>query len=445
MMEWYIVISVLIGGLLAIMLTGIPVAFSFFIIGGLVIFFGDSFGMTASGMGGLKQLLLGMRNQLSNFSFTPIPLFVIMGEIFFQSGIIRTTMDALSKLVRKVPGRLSVVTLLGGGMFASLSGSSLGNTAMFGSLMVPEMTRRGYSKSLITGTIMAGGALAMIIPPSNQAVLLGGIAGIPVGKILLGALLPGILLLCLYLAYVLIRCIINPKLAPVDEAAAEKVSLGERTKIILRDILPLVLIFAVIIGVIFSGVGTATEAAAIGAFASYILAAAYRKFSLKLLWNTLMGSLRTSGMLLIIIACASGFSQVLSFSGASRGLVLAVTEHITSEALIIFAMFSLVFILGLFIEQASIMMICLPLFMPLVSAYGINEIWFAVIFLILLEVGQFTPPVGLSLFTMKSVSPPEVTMNHIMVGAIRFVGLDLLAVLILVVIPSLATFIPGLM
>ncbi len=212
-----------------------------------------------------------------------------------------------------------------------------------------------------------------------------------------------------------------------------------------RDILPLVLIFGVIIGVIFSGVGTATEAAAIGAFASYILAAAYRKFSLKLVWNTLLGSLRTSGMLLIIIACASGFSQVLSLSGASRGLVLAVTEHITSEALIIFAMFALVFILGLFIEQASIMMICLPLFMPLVSAYGINEIWFAVIFLILLEVGQFTPPVGLSLFTMKSVSPPEVTMNHIIVGAVPFVGLDLLAVLILVLIPALTTFIPGLM
>ncbi len=444
-MEWYIVISVLIGGLLAVMLTGIPVAFSFFIVAGVVIYFGDFFGMTAHGIGGLKQLLLGMRNQLSNFSFTAIPLFVIMGELFFQSGIIRTTLDALSKLVRKVPGRLSVVTLLGGGVFASLSGSSLGNTAMFGSLMLPEMTRRGYSKSLITGTIMAGGALAMIIPPSNQAVLLGGIAGIPVGKILMGALLPGVLLLCLYIGYVLIRCVINPKLAPPDEEETERLSLGVRTKLILRDIIPLVLIFGVIMGVIFSGVGTATEAAAIGALASYILAAAYRKFSLKLVWGTLIGSLRTSGMLLIIIACASGFSQVLSLSGASRGLVLAVTTHITSEALVIFAMFALVFILGLFIEQASIMMICLPLFMPLVGAYDINEVWFAVIFLILLEVGQFTPPVGLSLFTMKSVSPPEVTMNHIMIGAIPFVGLDLLAVLILVLIPALATFIPGLM
>src|SRR5665647_486412 len=185
MIDWYIVLSVLLAGLLLVMFSGIPVAFSFVVVAGLVMYFGDAFGMTASGIPALKQLVLGMRNQLSNFSFTAIPLFVIMGEVFFQSGLIKSTLDALSKLVRRVPGRLSVITLLGGGLFASLSGSSLGNTAMFGSLMLPEMSRRGYSKELTTGSIMAGGALAMIIPPSNQAVLLGGIAGIPVGSCLL--------------------------------------------------------------------------------------------------------------------------------------------------------------------------------------------------------------------------------------------------------------------
>jgi len=444
-MDWYIILAILMAGLLAAFFAGIPVAFSFFLVGGLVIFFGDSFGMTASGIAGLKQLILGMRNQLSNFSFTPIPFFVIMGEVFFQSGIIKKTLDALSKLVRKVPGRLSIVTLLGGGIFAALSGSSLGNTAMFGSLMMPEMSRRGYSKSLTTGSIMAGGALAMIIPPSNQAVILGGIAGIPVGKILLGAIIPGILLLVMYITYVTVRCIRNPALAPKEDFGDEEVSTREKLKIALRDIVPLVAIFAVVIGVIFTGVGTATEAAALGALASYILAAAYRKFSRKILWATLIGSLRTSCMLLMIICCASGFSQVMSLSGASRDMVMAITSTVDSEAAILFIMFFIVFILGLFIEQASIMMICLPLFMPLVQAYEINEIWFAVCFLILLEVGQFTPPVGMSLFTMKSVSPPEVTMNHIIRGAVPFVGIDLLAVGILVGIPVLVTFIPDMM
>lgn len=444
-MEWYWILSILIGGLLAVMFSGIPVAFSFFVVAGLVMYFGDAFGMTASGVPAIKQLVLGMRNQLSNFSFTPIPFFVIMGEVFFRSGIIRTTLDALSKLVRKVPGRLSIVTLLGGGIFAALSGSSLGNTAMFGSLMLPEMSRRGYSKTLTTGSIMAGGALAMIIPPSNQAVLLGGIASISVGKILLGAILPGILLLCLYVTYVIVTCIRKPDSAPKEIFEDQEVGRAEKLKVAFRDIVPLLFIFLVVMGVIFTGVGTATEAAALGALASYILAAAYRKFSLKLVWQTLIGSLRTSGMLLIIIACSAGFSQVMALTGSSRAMVMAVTGSITSEGLILFIMFLMVYILGLFIEQASIMMICLPLFMPLVAAYEINEVWFAVCFLILLEVGQFTPPVGMSLFTMKSVSPPEVTMNHIIRGAMPFMIIDLVAVGILVLAPPLVTFIPGMM
>ncbi len=340
---------------------------------------------------------------------------------------------------------MSVITLLGGGLFASLSGSSLGNTAMFGSLMLPEMSRRGYSKELTTGSIMAGGALAMIIPPSNQAVLLGGIAGIPVGRILMGAIVPGVVLLCFYVTYVIVRCIRNPSLAPQEDLGVEQVSLREKLKVTFRDVLPLLLIFAVVIGVIFTGVGTATEAAALGAFASYLLVIAYRRFSFKLLVNTLIGSLRTSGMLLIIIAGSAGFSQVLSFTGASRSMVLAVTSVFSSEWIVLFIMLAIVFVLGLFIEQASIMMITLPLFMPLVSAFDINEVWFAVMFLILLEVGQFTPPVGLSLFTMKSVSPPEVTMNHIIRGAVPFVGIDLLVVCILLLIPPLVTFVPGLL
>jgi tripartite ATP-independent transporter DctM subunit len=445
-MEWYIILLILLGGLLLIMFSGIPVAFAFFVISAIVMFLGDHFGMTASGWAAIRQLMLGMRNQLANFSFTPIPFFVIMGEVFFQSGIIQTTLDALSKLVRKVPGRLSVVTLLGGGIFAALSGSSLGNTAMFGSLMMPEMTRRGYSKELTTGSIMAGGGLAMIIPPSNQAVLLGGIAGISVGRILVGAIIPGLLLLTLYITYVLVRCIRNPNLAPKEDLEDQlDITRLEKLTVMLKNVLPLLLIFALIIGVIFTGVGTATEAAALGALASYVLVMAYRRFSFKLLVGTLVGSLRTSGMLMIIIAGSVGFSQVMSLSGASRAMVLAVTQSVDSQWLMLLVMLAIVFVLGLFIEQASIMMICLPLFMPLVTAFEINEIWFAIMFLILLEVGQFTPPVGLSLFTMKSVSPPEVTMKHIVRGAIPFVGLDFAAVILILLIPPLATFIPGLM
>lgn len=436
-MEWWLVLTLLIGLLLVIMFTGMPIAFSFIIASGIFIY-------AMLGIPGLKQLVLGMRSQLCNFNFTPILFFVIMGEVFFQSGIISRTMDALSKLVRKVPGRLSVITLLGGGIFAALSGSSLGNTAMFGSLMAPEMVRRGYNKAMVTGSIMASGALAMIIPPSNQAVMMGGIASISVNKILLGAIGPGILMLLLYIGYVVISCIRKPSLAPKELDEVENTTLAERAKSILVNIVPLLFIFVVVIGVIFSGFGTATEAAALGALASYILAACYGKFNFKLLINTLVGSLKTSTMLMLIIAGSSGFSQVLSLTGASRQAVLAITQAVSSPTLILFVMLLIAFLMGLFVEQAAIMMICLPLFMPLVSAYGIHEIWFAVLFLLLLQIGQFTPPVGLSLFVMKGVSPPEVTMNDIIKGAIPFLIIDIVAVLIIILIPPIVTVIPGL-
>ena len=190
--------------------------------------------------------------------------------------------------------------------------------------------------------------------------------------------------------------------------------------------------------------GTATEAAAIGALASYILAIAYRRFNFKLLVDTLIGSLKSSTMLMIIIAGSAGFSQVLSFTGASRAAVQAITGAVSSKWLILIVMLGIAFILGLFIEQSAIMMICLPLFMPIVTAYGINEIWFAVMFLILLQIGQFTPPVGMSLFALKGVSPPEVTMNHIMKGAIPFLIINIICVAVIAIFPAIVTFIPGL-
>jgi tripartite ATP-independent transporter DctM subunit len=202
-MEWYEVLFLFVGSLICVMFTGLPIAFTFMLVSGTTMFlmFGEA---------GVRQLVLGVQSQLSNFTFTAIPFFVVMGEVFFQSGILTQTMNTLSKLVRRVPGRLSSVTLMGGGIFAALSGSSLANVVMFGSLMMPEMKRRGYCMKLTTGTIMASGSLSMIIPPSNLAILLGGIAGISAGNILLGAIGPGIIMLSLFLIYVIGICYLNP-------------------------------------------------------------------------------------------------------------------------------------------------------------------------------------------------------------------------------------------
>jgi tripartite ATP-independent transporter DctM subunit len=434
-MSWQMIILVSFVGLVALMFTGLPIAFSFmgFSLVGM---------FTLMGQFGLRQLILGMYDQVIKFSLTPIPFFMIMGEVFYQSGLVTNTLDALSKFVKKIPGRLSVICLLLGGIFAALSGSVVANTAMFGSLMLPEMARRGYDKSLTTGSIMASGALAMIIPPSSLAVLLGSISGISVGKILTGAVLPGVLLVFLYVGYVIFRCVKDPTLAPTYEV--EEVPLSEKLKSFFVDILPLASIFFIVVGLILLGVATPTEAAALGALASYILTIFYRKFSFKLVLNTIISSLKVTTSILIIIAGSAGFSQMLSITGASREAVKFLLALTDSKTLILWIMLVVGIILGFFMEQTAIMMITLPLFMPIVQAYEINQVWFAVMFLICLQLGQLSPPVGLALFTMKSVSPPEVTMQHIYKGAVPFLILDILALFVIWLLPPLTTFLPSL-
>lgn len=434
-MEWYIVLLLIFTGLIAIMFTGLPIGFSFLVVSSIVIF-----GMM--GAYGLKQLVLGMYDSLNSFPLTAIPFFMVMGEVFYQSGIVTRTLDSLSKFVRRVPGRLSVITLLGGGVFAALSGSVVANTAMFGSLMLPEMMRRGYSKQLTAGSIMASGALAMVIPPSALAVLLGGIAGISVGKILIGSILPGIVLVICYISYVIISCIVKPSLAPTYEV--EETSLKDMFKSALVDIMPLILIFLLVMGLIFFGVATPTEAAALGALSSYILTILYRRFSLKLVYNSLLNSLKVTAMILMIIAGSAGFSQILALTGTSREAVSTVLSLDVSPMAVLMLMLAIVIVLGFVMEQTAIMMITLPMFMPIVSALNFDPVWFAVLVLICLQIGQLTPPVGLALFTMKGVAPPEVTMGDIYRGAIPYVLLDIAVLGLLILVPVIVTFLPNL-
>ena len=429
-MEWYMVLLLIFAGLIAIMFTGLPIGFSFLVVSSIVIF-------GLMGVYGLRQLVLGMYDSLNSFPLTAIPFFMVMGEVFYQSGIVTKTLDSLSKFVRRVPGRLSVITLLGGGVFAALSGSVVANTAMFGSLMLPEMMRRGYSKQLTAGSIMASGALAMVIPPSALAVLLGGIAGISVGKILIASILPGIVLITVYILYVVISCMLNPSLAPTYEV--EEVSIKDMFKSALVDIMPLILIFLMVMGLIFFGVATPTEAAALGALGSYILTILYRRFSLKLVYNSLLNSLKVTAMILMIIAGSAGFSQILALTGTSREAVSAVLSLQVSPMTVLLMMLGIVIVLGFLMEQTAIMMITLPMFMPIVYALQFDPVWFAVLILICLQIGQLTPPVGLALFTMKGVAPPEVTMGDIYRGAMPYVLLDIVVLALLVLVPVIVT------
>ena len=235
---------------------------------------------------------------------------------------------------------------------------------------------------------------------------------------------------------------VKPDLAPPYDS--EEASSGEKWRAMLQDILPLAFIFLIVMGLIFLGVATPTEAAALGALGSYILTIFYGKFSWKMVLSTLVSSLKVTAMILMIIAGSAGFSQILALTGASREAVIAVLQISESKIVILVIMLAVIILLGFFMEQTAIMMITLPIFMPIVTALEINSVWFAVLYLICLQIGQLTPPVGLALFTMKGVSPPEVTMKDIYKGAVPFLILDIVALVIIMAAPAIVTWLPGL-
>lgn len=435
-MEWWLIFLLIISGLLLLMLTGLPVGFSFLLVTMAVMY------LLMGGESGFKLLILSIYDSLTKFNLTPIPFFIIMGEVLFHSGLASRTLNVLAKWVGPLPGRLSIITLLSGGLFAALSGSAVANTAMLGSLMVPEMRRRGYSAELTVGPIMCSGALAMIIPPSALAVLLGTLAEISIGRLLIGSVMPGILLLALYLLYVMARCLINPTHAPKYEVAA--VSLSDKILSTIRDILPLGAVIFLVLGLMFFGVATPTEASALGALGTFALAGWFRCLSREVILRSISGSLTVTVMIFTIIAGSAAFSQIISFSGASRSLVEAVLSLAVSPMWILAFMLGIVIALGCFMEQVSIMMITIPIFMPIVNQLAFDPVWFGVLMLISLEIGQLSPPVGLVLFVMKGVAPPEISMKEIYKSAVPYCFIDIAGLGLIMLFPAIALWLPGL-
>jgi len=424
---------ILLGGVVFLMMQGMPVAFSFLFVNLVVLYF-------VMGEGGLRQLTLSIYDSLTKFNLTPIPLFTLMGEILYHSGLALRTLDVVSKFLGAIRARLTVLSIISGAIFAALSGSTIANTAMLGSLMLPEMRQRGYSKPMSIGPLMASGSLAMIIPPSALTVLLGSLASISIGKLLIGGIIPGIMIACLYVVYVMIRCWINPKLAPAYEVAS--VSSSERVVALVSDVLPVGGIIFLVTGLIFLGVATPTEAASLGALGTLLLARIYGKLNYSVVKKSVTGTLDVAVMTFMIIAGSGAFSQLMAYTGATRGLVATALALPLAPIMIFISMQVVVLILGCFIEQVSIMMITLPMFMPLVTTFGFDPVWFGIIMLINLEVAMLSPPFGMLLFVMKGVAPPDITMGDIYQSAIPFVLLDLAAMAILTIFPPIATWLP---
>ena len=436
-MSWQLAAWLMLGGSTFLLFLGLPVAFSFLVINlvGAVLYLG--------GEPGLIQLARNSVNSLMSFSLTPIPLFVLMGEVLFHTGLAVKVIDGIERLIRQVPGRLAVVAVVAGTVFSAISGSTIATTAMLGSLMLPVMLARGYHPTIATGPIMAIGAVDMLIPPSALTVLLGSLSGISISKLLIGGVLPGLLLSVAFVFYIVIRVKLKPSLAP--STALTEYHGWEKLRPFVQYVIPLVSIFSIVVASMAAGWATPTESAAIGAFATVVLAMLYRALTLENLMASLRGTVGISGMILFIIVGATTFAQILSFSGASNGLVELITGQGLPPWAVIAGMMLILIFLGIFVDQVSMMMITLPIFMPVVQAMNIDLVWFGVMFLICMQLGLLLPPHGLLLMTMKGVAPPQVLMSDIFRAVVPFVAMSLVLLALVFFVPAVATWLPGLL
>lgn len=436
-MEWWLILLFILVSLFALMFMKVPVAFAFILVNMVTAF------IFWNGEEGLKLLVTSIENSLTTFTLVPIALFILMGEIMFHSGVAPRMLNTLDKWLGNIPGRLSILSVFGGTLLSTLTASSMASTAMLGSTLLPEMEKQNYDRKMAMGPILASGGLAVMIPPSALGVLLASLGKISVGDFLIAIIFPGILMALLFLIYVFIKVKIHPALAPKYEVST--IPISTKIKETAIYILPLSSIIFLVIGSIFLGIASPTEAAAMGAIGSFILAFVYKQMNMEVLVKAVAGTLKLTGMILMIVAASVAFSQILAFTNIARSLVNLVSNLDIAPIIILILMLVIVLFLGMFMESLSIMMVTVPIYIPLAEVLDFNLLWFAVLLLIAIEIGQITPPFGLGLFVMQGVAPKGTTMLDIYKSATPYIFLILLLLVIVIAFPSLATWLPDIM
>lgn len=434
-MSWQLSALILAGGVLGFMAIGMPVVVAFLAINviGAAIFMG--------GLTGIDQLIANGTSAITSFSLLPVPLFILMGELLFHTGLAVRVFDALDKIFGRIKGRLAYLTITGGTLFAALSGSSMANTAMLGSSLMPDMLRRGYRKSLIMGPIVATGGIAMIIPPSSLAVLLGSLSRIDIAGLLMAGVIPGLVLALMFVVVVRLTIWLHPDSVPQDDG--KRHGLGVILGAVVRDVLPMGLVVFSVIGLILLGIATPTESAAFGALSVIVLAAFYRKLTWKAFSTAIMGTLSVSVMMLVIILASTTFSQLLAFSGASAGLVQAIASFDLGPSAVLLAIVLILIVLGMFMDQLSIMMLTLPIFLPLIAQAGVDPLQFGIVMLLGLEMGLATPPFGLLLFVMVGVAPVRTTVGEVALSVMPYLACTLLLIVAIITFPQIALWFPA--
>jgi tripartite ATP-independent transporter DctM subunit len=376
---------------------------------------------------------------VTNYILLAVPLFVFMANILEHSGIAEELYEMMHKWMGKLSGGLAIGTVIICAIFAAMAGISGVATITMGLIALPSMLKKGYSKHLAVGSVSAGGTLGILIPPSVIMILYAFLTEESVGKLFIAGVFPGVLITFLFIAYIGVRCLIKPELGPAIE---EHVSFKEKIVSLKAVVLPIGLIFLVL-GVIYTGICTPTEASAVGAMGAIICALIYRKFSWDVFKKSLERTLGLTCMVMWILIGATCFTQLYTALGAPDMLNDLISGLDVSKWTIITLMMMVFFILGMFMDPAGIIMICTPVFIPIIRLLGFDTIWFGILFTICMEMGYITPPFGFNLFYMKAIVPSQISMGDIYRSIIPFVLLEIVGLIIVILFPELATWLPS--
>jgi tripartite ATP-independent transporter DctM subunit len=414
---------------------GFPVAFSLMSVAFV-------FGLYTFGDAAFFQFMQKVEDVASNFVLAAVPLFVFMGSMLERSGIAERLFYAVHLWTRRLPGGVAVGTVVMCIIFAASTGVIGATETVVGLLAIPAMMRLNYSKSLISGTICAGGSLGTIIPPSVVVVVLGPIADVSIGDLMVGMIFPGLILSGLYIIYIVGLCAIKPDAAPRVRADEPVPPLAEKLVITVRALVPpLFMIFAVL-GSIMLGWAAPTEAAALGAAGAIILTVLYGRFTVQTFAEALVKTLTVTSMIMLILLGGSIFTGVFVGSGGMsimRDMLEAV--HLGPWGLVLIFLL-IVFIAGFFLEWISILLIFVPLFMPFVRDGGFDPVWFCMLLLIMIQTSYLTPPMAPAIFYLRGIAPPEMTLRHMYVGVVPFLFIQMIALVIVMLFPETALWLP---
>jgi len=422
-----------------LLMAGFPVAFT--LLGTSLVF-----GLIGFGWSFFDLLPLRIWGRMGNVTLIAVPLFVFMGVMLERSGLAEELLNTMGILFGRLRGGLAMSVVVVGALLGASTGIVGATVVTMGLLAVPTMLRRGYQKELATGTVSASGTLGQIIPPSIVLVLIGDIVGVSVGDLFMGAVFPGLILVGLFILYILIVSYFRPGIAPaIPKEELDAISRRQLMIRMCKALFPPLFLMVAVLGTIFAGVASPTEAAAVGAVGASLLTIANKKFNMDLLRQVMLTTVRLTCMVFIILCGAAAFGLV--FRGLNGDEIvrefLGGLSAVYSKGAVLAIVMAVIFFVGFFLDFIEITFIHVPVLAPIMIEMGFDPIWFCILLAVNLQTSFMTPPFGFSLFYLKAVTPPEITTGHIYRGIIPFVGFQVIGLAIVVFFPELATWLPN--